>query len=88
MQDINKTQEVIDALRDAGINAVKVDSPLFQISIGNETPTVTVVSKIGSSLEEGIQHIISENPLVVFVKDVYIDNTGTRIVFRYQTIKM
>lgn len=86
MENTNRTQQVIDALLEAGIKAVKVDAPIIGLNIGNETTQVLIQSKTGEDVEEGIQHIIDQKPLVVFVKDVTDEHSGC--VFRYQTVTM
>lgn len=86
MENTNRTQQVIDALLEAGIKAVKIDAPIFGLNIGNETTQVLVQTKAGKDVEEGIQYIIEQNPLIVFVKDVADEHS--RCVFRYQTITL
>ena len=87
MENENKTQFVIDALNNAGIKAVKVDAPIFEISVGNDKVPVMVYSNKGESVNEGIEYIISQKPLVVFVKDVYVEEqVGTMFRFSYITI--
>lgn len=87
MQTTDKTQHFIDELLAAGIHAVKVNTPLVPLSIGTEQSTVPICSRMGTCVEDGIQFIIDLKPVVVFVKDVYIENEE-RCVFRFQTITM
>jgi len=82
-----KTQQVIDAINAAGITAVKIDAPIFELKVGTGTTPVTVYSAKGDSIEEGIEYIIGFKPLVVFVKDVFIEGDGT-VIFRYATIAL
>lgn len=86
MEDTNKATYVIDTLKAAGITTVKVDSPVVSINLVNDTVPVAMISRLTKDVGEGIQFIIEQNPVLVFIKDVIENQDGCR--FRLQYITM
>lgn len=75
------TDEVIQSLKDKGINVIKAEYPIEHLVDTNEVVhKFELVSKLGYTVEQGIEYIVKSKPALVIIKDV-IQNEGS-VTFR------